>query len=175
MRRIELTQGYVALVDNEDYQRVSQFKWYADIKRTRLGTVRTVYASHKTNGVMLRMHNLILDMARVDHKDSNGLDNRRKNLRKATQTQNTRNQRIRIDNTSGYKGVYWATSKQAWKSHITVGGTEKFLGYFPTAKQAALAYDAKARELFGEFAHTNFKEVVNPPVHLGRLPSTSEG
>ena len=96
---------------------------------------------------------------KVDHKDHNGLNNQKYNLRRATNAQNAYNVRLYSSNTSGYKGVSAHRNLSMpvqWKAQARLNGKNIYLGLFPTAKKAALAYDAKARELFGEFAHTNF-------------------
>jgi hypothetical protein len=104
------------------------------------------------------LHRFILRVADpkviVDHfPDPRGLNCQKHNLRPASFKENVQNQRLRINNTSGYKGVTLQKDCGRWKAAI---GASIYLGLFPTAKQAALAYDVKARELFGEFANTNF-------------------
>lgn len=167
MRRIKLTKGYVALVDNEDYERVmAAGPWHAFVDQ-RQGKTVNVYAVHseRENGqsVTYRMHRFIMrvysPLVDIDHKDHSGLNNQKYNLRRATGAQNCRNVRLYSSNTSGYKGVSahkTVTKPVQWKAQIRFNLKHIYLGLFPTAKQAALAYDTKARELFGEFAHTNF-------------------
>lgn len=91
-----------------------------------------------------------------DHRNRNKLDNRRGNLRQATPLQNAVNQSLRKDNASGFKGVTWNKQVGKWKAQIRDTGRRLFLGYFHDATDAARAYDAKARDLFGEFAFLNF-------------------
>ena len=170
MRKIKLTKGYYALVDNKDYARVSQYRWCVCVDKRKDGSVKNVYAVRKVykhgdrKGKHQSMHRLVLELTdphvKADHKDGNGLNNRRLNLRKANSGNNAHNQRLHSNNTSGYKGVSWLSAHNAWRAMIRCNRVDKHLGYFSTAKKAALAYDAKARELFGEFAYTNFKEAL---------------
>src|SRR5687768_17425464 len=103
----------------------------------------------------MQMHRLImgLDGPLVDHENHNGLDNRRENLRHATQQQNKRNQRIR-KNTSGFKGVRWDKGK--WQARIMIDGIQLNIGRYFEPLDAARAYDAAARQYHGEFASINF-------------------
>lgn len=156
MREIELTQGKVALVDDADYERVSRHKWCASRNGRTWYAIRREY-NPKPKQVFL--HRFILDApdsAEVDHKDGNGLNCQRDNLRLATHAQNQRNQKRRVTNKSGYKGVSWYGRDKKWRAVIGIGGKVKTLGCYATAEEAARAYDEAARELFGEFAKTNF-------------------
>jgi hypothetical protein len=145
MRRIKLTKGYFALVDNKYYERViAAGPWQA------LETHGKVYAYHKSRqGRSMLMHRFILGVLdlpkiKIDHKDGCGLNNRRNNLRKSTHAQNQQNQKLSKANTSGYKGVCWDGHAGKWKASVSVGGHSKHLGLFSTAKKAALAYDTAA-------------------------------
>jgi len=155
MKEIPLMQGYVALVDDEDYQRINQFKWC--LNKTR----KVRYAHRAIKQTTVLMHRFILGLTdpkvQVDHWDRNGLNNQRSNLR-ITRTQNQHNTGLRKDNASGYKGVYWDEDRQKWVANIGIKGKRKYLGSFTTAEEAALAYDAKAREVFEEFAYINFEK-----------------
>lgn len=152
-RTIELTQGYVALVDESDYQRVIEAgPWHASKDKC------TVYALHTIDGKKaLRLHSFILGTAGVDHKNGNGLDCRRRNLRKATSQQNAYNRRVSTNNTSGYKGVYWHKGAKKWVAQINKQGKRVYIGSFSTAEAAANAYDKIATLYYGEFALTNEK------------------
>jgi hypothetical protein len=92
----------------------------------------------------------------VDHINGDKLDNRRANLRVATKTQQRQNQRVTRRNTSGFKGVSRISSTGRWRARIKVSGRQMPCGVYATAESAALAYDAAAREYFGEFARLNF-------------------
>lgn len=91
----------------------------------------------------------------TDHINGNGLDNRKANLRPATRSQNGANSRLSSRSTSGYKGVSYDRARGSWKAQIGFRGENRFLGRYPTAEQAAAAYDAAAQELFGAYARTN--------------------
>lgn len=152
MKQIQLTKGYVALVDDEDYEYLSQFKW-----KVRIGR-RTMYA---VRHIEISMHRAVIqvdDDKVVDHINRNGLDNRKKNLRACTQLQNKYNSTGKIGGTSKYKGVTWNKQHKKWKARVHTNRKEIFLGYHANEEDAARAYDLKAREIFGEFAFLNFNE-----------------
>ena len=161
-RVIPLTQGKFAIVDPEDYDALSKYKWYA-VKRGRqyyaVAKVGTKKGGHRQKKV--RMHRLIMKAPKgkvVDHINHNGLDNRKANLRLATAQQNTWNKRKQKGNySSQYKGVHWVKSENKWRSRITCNGKVIFIGRFDDEKAAAMAYDAKAKELFGEYASLNLE------------------
>jgi hypothetical protein len=148
MKQIELSQGKVALVDDEDFEYLSQWKWCV------LGNRGKRYAFRRAGGKGVLMHRIISnappDMV-VDHIDGNGLNNQKGNLRVCTNTENVRNQ-TRIKN--GYKGV--SRDKQAWRSRIFVNKKFISLGRYDTPEEAAKAYDKAARKFFGVFARPNF-------------------
>lgn len=161
-REIPLTQGKVALVDAEDFQRVSQFKWHAFKNQSGKWYARSTSLVRKI-GKSLWMHRLILNIGdehKVDHRDGDGLNNQRTNLRAATSAQNSYNMALRPTSLSGYKGVSRYNTRHRytgeWVASIKHNGKRLYLGKFKDPKDAALAYDAKAKELFGEFAWLNF-------------------
>jgi hypothetical protein len=165
MKEVQLTQGYVALVDDEDFERVSKFSWYAQVQRFKDKRVRNVYAQKKEKllsgaRTTKSMHAFIVNnpdlTAEVDHEDHNGLNNQKHNLRKATKADNQHNTRKRINNTSGYKGAYWNKKDKVWRAMIGINSKLTHLGSYATSEQAARAYDEAALRLFGEFANTNF-------------------
>lgn len=160
VKEIPLTQGKVALVDDEDYEEVMRHRWYVrqcEKSRTTYASARVGYGRKGTRTVY--MHRLVLgddpDGRSIDHVNLNGLDNRRVNLRWATRAEQRRNQAVRRDSKSGLKGVYLSKGRY-WTARIRCDGKQYHLGYFPTAEDAARAYDAKARELHGDFAYLNF-------------------
>lgn len=160
-KTIELSQGKVALVDDEDYAWLSRWKWSAakfDKDSSTYYAVRTIRLPNGRWG-SIKMHRIIVDATngtRVDHKDGDGLHNTRDNLRQSTPQQNNCNSSKQSNNTSGYKGVCRNKSRARWIAQITANGIRKWIGSFATAEEAALAYDIAAIELHGEFARLNF-------------------
>lgn len=158
MKTIALTQGFIALVDDADYERASAFKWSAT------KTPRNVYAVRKlrtaAGGTTSQLlHRFIMDVTHpgidVDHEDHNGLNCQRHNLRLCVRGENDGNRR-KTRGTSQYKGVSRDRDRGLWRACITIHNRSKFLGRFPDEHNAALAYDAAARAAFGEFANCNF-------------------
>lgn len=150
-REIPLTQGKVALVSDEDYERVSAYRW-----RAGMGTV-TWYASSGTGKGVILMHRFILDAPSgmmVDHKNGNGLDNRRENIRLCTRHQNGQNHITSPAGRSGYTGVRSAPGGR-WYASITVYRQRLRLGCYNAPEDAAIAYNHAAAEHFGDFATFN--------------------
>lgn len=153
MKEIPLTQGKVALVDDADYLRLSQFKWCAIKKRNTFYAIRTATIAPKKEK-RVYLHREVLGVSvRVDHQDGNGLNNRRGNLRVATSLQNMQNRRKITPKSSAYKGV--SLSRGKWRSRITIAGTLTTLGSFLSEQDAALAYNEAAKKNFAEFANLN--------------------
>lgn len=154
-KSIPLTNGKVTLVDDGDFDWLNQWKWQGAKSRTFYAVRRAGWPVRKT----VIMHRLILgisDEYEVDYINGNGLDNRRKNLRVATRSQNQANRGPQRNNASGYKGVMWNKGKRKWRARIQVEGRRIHLGYFDDPVEAAKAYDEAARKHFGKFAKTNF-------------------
>jgi hypothetical protein len=162
MNTIPLTQGLVAIVDDEDFAELSQHNWCA-ANGYALRRVMVAGVSHT-----VFMHRYLMappDGMFVDHINGNRADNRRENLRVVTKLQNCHNMRSSRNQKKGkFKGVSWYPGKGGgrWRAWIRVPGAKpqgrsKYLGSFGSADQAALAYDKAARELFGEFAACNFE------------------
>lgn len=155
MREIPLTKGKVALVDDEDYERLSLFKWhYAE--SDGIG-----YAKKNNKGkkpALIRMHRLVVGASegqKVDHINRNTLDNRKSNLRFVTQSQNMMNATIRKTNRSGFKGVCFVSREKKWLATIWKDGKQTWLGYFKDKEDAAQAYNKAALELHGQYAFLN--------------------
>lgn len=146
---VPLTRGFMATIDAADIPLVEGFNWTA--KPDRSGRV---YAA---NGRGM-MHQIISGHTRPDHRDGDGLNNRRNNLRAATSQQNNRNRRIGSANKSGFKGVSFRSDRDTWLAAIRINGQLKKLGTFATKEEAAHAYDAAAKHAFGGFAVFNFPD-----------------
>jgi hypothetical protein len=151
MKTIPLTQGKVAIVDDEDYESLSQFKWYA------VKCAKTFYALRKKPlsqlRIAIRMHREIINPPVgffCDHINGNGLDNRRSNLRIVTNAQNQLNKGVYKTTATGKKGVIIDHGK--YRASIKMNRRSKHLGMFKTAEEASAAYQKAAKELFGEYA-----------------------
>lgn len=142
--------GMELLISAEDFERVSQYTW------TITNWDGRPYAVRESEGKVVPLHRKILDApasALVDHRNRNGLDNRRINLRLCTPTQNNANQGLRRDSRSGLKGAYWHGGKsKPWRAAVTSQGRRKYIGTYATAEEAHAAYRLAAVEAFGEFA-----------------------
>lgn len=162
MKRIPLTQGKHALVDDIDYDYLMRWKWCYIKQRANGGyAVRTYWCAGRTKVKTVYMHRIIaermgLDMSNeIDHKHRNKLNNRRHELRPATRQQQTRNIGLRKNNTSGYKGVFWHRQQRKWYARIRFDDKLKHLGYFDTKIEAVKAYNKEARKRFGKYAYLN--------------------
>lgn len=156
MQKINLTRGGFALVDDEDYEALNKHKWrmvtYFGIDYAL--RTETVDGEHRT---ILR-HRHIMEAGNgknVDHKNKNGLDNRRENLRFGTVAQSQYNRRINKNNTTGYKGVCWSPAKGKYFAQIYKNQERKWLGVFDSPIDAAKAYNTAALKYFEEFARLN--------------------
>lgn len=159
MKEITLTQGQIALVDDEDFDAVSRLKWSARFCKCTHSFYATRTDRSKGSRTVL-MHRFILNAAGadlfVDHINHDTLDNRRENLRLCSRAENCRNARKRSDGISRFKGVSWDAETGKWRARIDFNGKTINIGRFHEETDAAAAYDRKALELHGEFALTNF-------------------
>jgi hypothetical protein len=171
MKEIPLTQGKVALVDDEDFEYLNQWKWYSDRHPNLCYASRRV-PLEQGKQTSIGMHRQILgllhgDKRQVDHINHNGLDNQRHNLRICSCSENQGNQRLNKKNTSGYKGVVFDKRKKMWRANIKHGGHRITIGYFHFPIDAAKTYDAKAKELRGEHVCLNFPDSAQPASSKG--------
>lgn len=161
MKKIKLTQGQFALVDDADYDDLNQYKWYALKEHDGNFYAARMSSRREGNRFVIRMSRQILrlkfgDRRQADHRNHNTLDNRRGNLRVCTHQENQRNQKHQKRKTSSqFKGVCWCKRRKKWQTQIYINKKVKFLGYFETEEEAALAYNEGAKKYHGEFAHLN--------------------
>ena len=149
MKYIKLTRNKVAIVDDEDFEKINSSKW----------CYSGGYAMRMCNGKMTQMHRVILDTPigfDTDHINRNKLDNRKDNLRIATRSQNSYNKPVMAKSISGYKGVSLFKRTGKWTAQICPNYKKIHLGYFNTPIEAAVAYDKKALEIIGDYASLNF-------------------
>jgi AP2 domain len=160
-------EQFQCFIDTVDYDTVKMYQWGV-LKEKRKHTCYATTNSRKPDGSPLRalMHRLLLPEAKqVDHEDRNGLNNRRLNLRAATQSLNNANTRFRDGGTSKYRGVSWYTAGQKFVANITVDNKQKYLGQFDSEEAAAIMYNIVAKRHFGEFANLNtFPEPIGEPL-----------
>lgn len=163
---IPLTQGKVSVIDFEDFSRVRGFNWHAHRTKGLWYARRGVWNALRKNNDSEYLHNRIFSPPAgqfVDHKNNNGLDNRRENLRECSKAQNAQAVRRKSPGKSSkFRGVAWHKQRERWRASVEFGGRHIFLGLFDFEEDAAKAYDAAALKHFGEFAHLNF------PVSTGK-------
>ena len=141
MKKIPLTREMFAIVDDKDFEWLNQWNWH-----TQQG-YKTWYAVRKSKGKRIKMHRQILGCTKneqVDHRNGNGLDNQRHNIRKCTRSQNMQNLPKREGGSSIFKGVSWEKTCNKWRAGIKLNGKRTWLGVY-----------VSDTELFGEFACLN--------------------
>ena len=158
---IPLTKGYVTVVSPEDSD-LAGFNWYVLPSKHTIYAMRGIRVQEGEPQTKQLLHRVILQRILdrplergefVDHRDGDGSNNRRENLRLASHTENIRNQRKSSVNTSGHKGAYWRKDVSKWVAHIGVNGKLIYLGYFANIEDAAAAYREAADKYYGEFAN----------------------
>ncbi len=154
-RLIPLTQGRNAVVDAADFDWLMQWNWFARKPSDGLSWYARRAGPDKS---VVYMHAAIFG-GTCDHRNRNGLDNRRSNLRAATRSQQNANQSFEHTNRSGYKGVCWNVQAQKWKATIEVNAKKIHLGYFGTKELAAAAYDLAAIKHHHDFAVLNAPQI----------------
>lgn len=158
MKEIKLSkQGknkglYVALVDDDDFEYLNQFRWCVNYSKNKAYAYRSI-----SKMICEKMHNVIMGRKWVDHIDHNGLNNQKSNLRLCTNQQNQMNQRPHRNSFSSLKGVDWCKANNKWRARIKVNGIRNHIGYYKDEIEAAKAYDMAAQKHYKEFAHLNFK------------------
>jgi hypothetical protein len=151
MKEIQLTQGHVAIIDDEDYDRLSKYKWFSFRNNGYF------YSASSIDKKITLMHRYIMNISdkniHIDHKNHNTLDNRKENLRACSRSQNLANQGIKEG--KRFKGVYTEKGRDTYRANISYHGKSFMIGRFDTEEEAAIAYNKKALELFGEFSVLN--------------------
>lgn len=151
---VTLTKGLVAIIDADDAERVGTRNWYGCKNKLKFYAESTKLkgeAGVKT----IRLHHFITGLPagqQIDHENCDGLDNRKANLRAASHGQNCQNRPKQSNNSSGFKGVSWSSSKNGWKAQIRADRRRHDLGIYATKEAAAAAYHRAAVSLHGEFA-----------------------
>ena len=163
MKEIKLSQQgknkgkFIALVDDEDFEYLNKFRWCASKDRNTFYAQRNLRVNGKQK--TQKMHKLImgdnLEKPMIDHRDGNGLNNQRSNLRHCTNKENGGNRKQSNNSNSPYKGVHLHHRKRKWYATINANGKIKFLGMFVSDIDAALAYNKAALEAYGSFARLN--------------------
>jgi len=158
-KEILLTQGKIALVDDEDYEWLSRYRWCAHKDKNTYYATRNFW--RKGKWIYLKMHREILGLETgdgkiTDHRDRNGLNNQRYNLRTVSRSLNAHNRKIDKRNTCGYRGVRWNKQCKKWISRIRVDGVLIYCGIYSSLIDAAKAYDAEATKHRGGDAVLNF-------------------
>ena len=158
MKEIKLTRGMVALVDNEDFDWLNQWKWQADKGRRTYYAVRSVWKNGRT-AEKYYMHREIMKVPpdmQVDHISGNGLDCQKHNMRVCTVGQNNMNRSKHTRKChSRFVGVSLDKRRGTWQAYINIGGKRTYLGTFADEVQAAIARNLASYKLFGEFARLN--------------------
>jgi len=155
-KQIQLTQGQVALVDDEDFEWLNQWKWFAVWEPN----LETFYAARQirispTKQTHVKMSRFIMNTPPwlvVDHVNHNTLDNQKRNLRNVTTSQNGMNRRPNKNNTTGFRGVT-KTRYNRFKAEVKLNGKKLYFGTYDTAEEAAKAYEKASDELYGEFKY----------------------
>jgi AP2 domain len=159
VKEISLTKGKIAIVDDADYEWLAHRGWFAI--KTKWTWYAGRYEEDKKTGKrrLVLMHRAILglrgfktDKIEGDHRNHNGLDNRRKNLRIATRLQNAANHRLQKNNTSGHSGVHIYKRTGRWQAYIKVNRKRIHIGFFATREEAVRAREQAAKKYYGEFA-----------------------
>jgi hypothetical protein len=164
-RKIKLTQGRIAIVDDADFAFLNQWSWQVSkkgyaVRSVHLGKIAGRYK--KTAAIMHRILTAAPHYLQVDHINGNKVDNRKANLRLCTNGQNKQNGAGYKNSTSKYRGVSWHSGMRQWYAQIQKDKRKYTIGWFENEVDAAKAYNRRASKLFGEFARLNEIQDVEP-------------
>jgi hypothetical protein len=157
MKEIQLSKKgkykgmYVALVDDEDFERVNQFSWFVCIRNNTFYAGRYIRTENKL--IQQHLHWEIMGAKGIDHIDGNGLNCQKYNMRECTHHQNMMNRRLNINSTTKFKGV--CRVKDGYRCHISINGKQHIIGTYQTKVQAAFMYNVHAKIRYGEFSNLN--------------------
>ena len=150
---------YEVIIDIDDYDKIKNYRWYINYKTATATEINHFYIITHFNHHGMKLHRVILNTddpkILVDHINHNTLDNRKQNLRFCTTSQNAQNSIKHIDNTSGYKGVFWIKNEKKWRAQIVYNKKQICISLFDTKLEAAYAYNQAALKYHGEFAKLN--------------------
>ena len=158
--KIPLSRGIFALIDESDLPLIEKHKWHVNKSPYNIHAATNIKQENK-QWKLFKMHRFILNAPKemqVDHINHDGLDNRRENLRLCTPSQNSANRRARKNGTSKFRGVSWHKVDRKWMVALAKEGRIEYVGRFENEIEAAKAYNTKAIELHGAFAHLNIIE-----------------
>lgn len=156
---VTLSKGMVAVIDDEDADRVLSHKWSVSVKKGKQFYAYRTIKLESGKSTAIYLHMFLLGLSRgdgflVDHVDGDTMNNRRSNLRVATPAQNSWNKR-KVSASNKYKGISLIKETGLWDARIFANGSRHYLGHYKTQEEAALAYNKAASELHGEFARLN--------------------
>jgi len=159
MKTITLTQEKVALVDDEDFEFLNKWKWHAQKIGNTFYAARGQRIKGSKKQITFYLHRVIMNVTNkntlIDHKDRNGLNCQKINLRQCNRSENGKNRQSRKSSTSKYLGVYYCNTYNRYTAEIVVMGKKKFLGRYVNETDAAKAYDEAAKKIHGKFANLN--------------------
>lgn len=154
MKLIPLSKGYFAIVDDDDYEFLMQWAWHVNDSGAHCYAMRNSEPDENGKRSHVMMHRVIdktPEGFETDHRNGNGLDNRRHNLRTATRAQNMHNRLPNKKGRSAFKGVSWHKQHRKWIAAIQINNRRHHIGLFTSEADAAAAYQARAKREFGEF------------------------
>jgi HNH endonuclease len=164
-RLIPLTQNQIAIVDAEDFERLSKWHWFA-VWSTQTETFYANRSGGKRGSLQIRLHHEVLgSKERTDHRNGDTLDNRKENLRPCTNAQNMANRGPQRNSPTQFRGVHFLTKRNRWNAYIYINKKPRHIGDYKTLEEAAGAFDEVIYYRFGEFARLNFpdrKPVLRP-------------